>query len=165
MLALGLLGRDKGVPTASAARLATETLGWEAVSGGWGAAGAPRGVQGESGAKAGRRRRVGAVLSAVPAGPALAAPSHLLEFTAGEGTAGDAGDAVEVLKILEKRDPRSNTATFMAQTWKCCPRCCWSLKTTGSRAAGLHPPLLTRIRRRRPGRGGDPGVPLCRGAL
>lgn len=112
------------------------------MSRGWSATGAPLEVEGESGAKAGRRARVGAVLRAVPAGPAVAAPSDLLE----EATD---GGAVEALKILAKRDPRSNTATFMSQPWKCCPRCCWNLKTTGSRASGVHPPLLLAIRRRR----------------
>lgn len=152
---LGLLGREKGVPIASAARFTTETLGEEEVSKGWSKTVEPREAEGESGGTAGRVR-VQAVLSSVPAGPALAAPPEWLEEAIGEGTA---GGAVEVLKILAKRDPRSNTATFMSQSWRFCPRCCLNLKNTGSRASELHPPLPTGIGVRRPGaRMGIPGT-------
>lgn len=72
----------------------------------------PRELDGESGARAGRTVKVRAALSEVPGRePAAAAPREGLEEVTGEGAA---GGAVEVLKILAKRDPRSNTATFMS---------------------------------------------------
>lgn len=75
----------------------------------------PRELDGESGARAGRTVKVRAALSEVPgrepADSAAAAPREGLEEATGEGAA---GGAVEVLKILAKRDPRSNTATFMS---------------------------------------------------
>ena len=113
------------------------------MSRGWSAAGAPREVEGEFGAREGRRVRVGAASTEVTA------PSVWLEEATGEGTP---GGAIEVLKILAKRDPRSNTVTFMSQPWKCCPCCCCcgNLKATGSRASGLHPLHLAGIRGRRP---------------
>lgn len=83
------------------------------MSRGW--SGAPGEAESESGAGAGKRVKVGAVLSEVsalePAGPAVAAPREWLGEATGEGTV---GGAVEDLKILAKRDPRSNTATFMS---------------------------------------------------
>ena len=161
LAALGLLGSQRGVPPASAVRLATETRGWEAASRGWSGAGvgccragAPREPERESGARAGKRVKVGAVPSQVPApmpaGPAVAAPREWLEEATGGGPA---AGAVEVLKILAKRDPRSNTATFMSWPWKCCPGCWPNLKSAGSRAAGLHPPPPAGIGTRRPGAG------------
>lgn len=89
------------------------------MSTGWGGTGIPREAEGESGGRAGWRVRVEAGLSALPAGPAVAAPPEWLEEAIG---AGIAGGAVEVLKILAKSDPRSNTATFISQSWKFCPR-------------------------------------------
>lgn len=86
-------------------------------------------------------------LSALPAGPAVAAPPEWLEEAIGEGTA---GGAVEVLKILAKSDPRSNTATFISQSWQFCPRRCLNLKTTGNPASELHPPPPAGIATRRP---------------
>lgn len=156
LAALGLLGSERGVLTASAARPATDTRGQEAVSRGWSGAGVcgsrtgvPREVEGESGARAGKRVKVGIVLSEVPAPeparPAVAAPREWLEEVTGEGAA---GGAVEVLKILAKKDPRSNTATFIFWPLKCCPGCCPNLKSTGSQAPGLHPPPSARIWRR-----------------
>lgn len=126
------------------------------MSKGWSKTVDPREAEGESGGMAGRVR-VEAVLRSVPTGPEVAAPPEWLEAEAiGEGTA---GGAVEVLKILAKRDPRSNTATFMSQSWRFCPRCCLNLKNTGSRASELHPPLPTGIGVKRPGVGmGIPGT-------
>lgn len=76
--------------------------------------GAPREAEEESGASEGKRVRVGVVLSEVPApeppDPKAAGPPEWPEEATSEGTS---GDAVEVLKILAKREPRSNTATFM----------------------------------------------------
>lgn len=98
-------------------------------------------------------------LSALPAGPVVAAPPEWLEEAIGEGTA---GGAVEVLKILAKSDPRSNTATFISRPWQFCPRCCLNLKTTGNPASELHPPPTAGIATRRPGAGRrswGPGVP------
>lgn len=133
LAAPGLLGSERGVP-AAAARLATETRGWEAASG------VPRAADGEPGARAGKRFRVSAVLSEAPAlepvRPALTAPPDGLEEATGEGTA---GGAVEVLKILAKSDPRSNTATFMSQSRKGGPRSCLNLQRAGIGTAGLHP--------------------------
>lgn len=122
LAAPGLLGSEAGVSTASAGRPATETRTWGAASRGWSAAGVgcsrtegPRELDGESGARAGRTVKVRAALSEVPgrepAAPAAAAPREGLEEDTGEEAA---GGAVEVLKILAKRDPRSNTATFMS---------------------------------------------------
>lgn len=75
---------------------------------------APPEAEEESGASEGKRVRVWVVLSEVPppepADPEAAAPPEWPEEATSEGTS---GDAVEVLKILAKRDPRSNTATFM----------------------------------------------------
>lgn len=73
--------------------------------------GAARKAEGESGAKAGKRVRVRAVLREVPICPAVAAPPCCPEEVTGELAA---GGAVEVLKILAKRDPRSSTAPFMS---------------------------------------------------
>lgn len=111
------------------------------------------------------RVRVEAVLSSVPTGSAVAAPLEWLEEAIGEGTA---GGAVEVLKILAKRDPRSNTATFMSQSWRFYPRCCLNLKNTGSRSSELHSPPPAGIRTRRPGTGmgfPDTRKPLSSGGL
>lgn len=122
LAAPGLLGSEAGVSTASAGRPATETRAWGAASRGWSATSVgcsrtegPRELDGESGARAGRTVKVRAALSEVPgrerAAPTSAAPREGLEEATGEGAA---GGAVEVLKILAKRDPRSNTATFMS---------------------------------------------------
>lgn len=111
------------------------------------------------------RVRVEAVLSSVPTSSAAAAPLEWLEGATGEGTA---GGAVEVLKILVKKDPRSNTATFMCQSWRFYPRCYLNLKNMGSRSSDLHPPPPAGIRTRRPGAGmgfPDTRKPLSSGGL
>lgn len=137
----GLLGTDPGHPTASTLWVAVELLGCEAGC---------RGVEGsreavESGGSDGSRVRVAASLSDVLApettDPVAVDPPGRL------GTAEDP----EVLKILAKRDPRSNTATFMPCSWRGY-RCCHhrEVKDTKRWAAGLHPPPPAAIWTRRP---------------
>lgn len=111
------------------------------------------------------RVKVEAVLSSVPTSSSAAAPLEWLEEAIGEGRA---GGAVEVLKILAKRDPKSNTATFMSQSWRFYPGCYLNLKNVGSRSSELHPPPPAGIQTRRPGAGmefRDTRKPLSSGGL
>lgn len=134
----GLPGRDPGHPTASTLRVTAELLGCKAEC---------RGVEGSSeavmsGGRDGSRVNVAASLeSETTVDPVVVEPP---------GWLGAAEDA-EVLKILAKRDPRSNTATFMPWSWRG-HRCCHhrEVKDTRRRAAGLHPPPPAAIWTRQP---------------